>query len=321
MDALSAALGSVHMTGAVFYDAVCTKPWAFAVPPLSTYAHLLAPATERLVSYHLITEGAGIVRFEDDVELPIEAGDVVVVPHGDAHVMSDGPVVRMLDKGGSLDRFLAGDVSAFELGGGGTPTRFVCGYFGCQRDADRLFLSGLPRVFKINLRSDDAGRWLEHSIRHLVSESEASKPGRSVMLAKMAETVFIEALRRYMAQLPPEQAGWLAGARDSVVGSAIAALHSQPGARWSLDSLAAATGASRSVLIERFARFLGQPPLTYLAMWRLQLASRRLLTSRDTILQIALDVGYQSEAAFSRAFKREFGSSPGAYRTSRTTAG
>ncbi len=318
MDALSAALGSVHMTGAVFYDAVCTKPWAFAVPPLSTYAHLLAPATERLVSYHLITEGAGIVRFEDDVELSIEAGDVVVVPHGDAHVMSDGPVVRMLDKGGSLDRFLAGEVSAFELGGGGTPTRFVCGYFGCQRDADRLFLSGLPRVFKINLRSDDTGRWLEHSIRHLVSESEASKPGRSVMLAKMAETVFIEALRRYMAQLPPEQAGWLAGARDSVVGSAIAALHSQPGARWSLDSLAAATGASRSVLIERFARFLGQPPLTYLAMWRLQLASRRLLTSRDTILQIALDVGYQSEAAFSRAFKREFGSSPGAYRKSRT---
>ena len=321
MDALSEALGSVHITGAVFYDAVCTKPWAFAVPPLSTYAQLLAPGTERLVGYHLITEGTGIARFGDDVELSIEAGDVVVVPHGDAHVMSDGPVVRVLDEGGSLDRFLAGGVSVFAIGGGGAPTRFVCGYFGCERDADRLFLSGLPCVFKINLRSDDTGRWLEHSIRHLVSESESSRPGRSVMLAKMAETLFIEALRRYMAQLPPEQTGWLAGARDTVVGAAIAAMHRQPGVPWSLDTLATTTGASRSVLIERFARFLGQPPLAYLAMWRLQLASRRLLTSRNTIMQIALDVGYQSEAAFIRAFKREFGSSPGAYRRSKTAGG
>jgi AraC-like DNA-binding protein len=318
MDALSEALGSVHITGAVFYDAVCTKPWAFAVPPLSTYAGLLAPNTERLVSYHLITEGAGIARFGDDLELSIEGGDVVVVPHGDAHVMSDGPVVRVLDKGGSLDRFLAGGVSSFEIGGGGAPTRFVCGYFGCERDADRLFLSGLPRGFKINLRSDDTGRWLEHSIRHLVSESESSRPGRSLMLAKMAETLFIEALRRYMTQLPPEQSGWLAGARDPIVGSAIAAMHRQPGACWTLDSLAAAIGASRSVLTERFARFLGQPPLAYLAMWRLQLAARRLLASRDTVMQIALDVGYQSEAAFIRAFKREFGSSPGVYRRSKT---
>lgn len=318
MDALSAALASVHITGAVFYDAVCTRPWAFAVPPLSTYAAVLAPHTERLVSYHLITEGAGIVRCGGDLELPIEAGDVVVVPHGDAHVMSDGPVVRVLDKGGSLDRFLAGGVSVFAIGGGGAPTRFVCGYFGCERDADRLFLSGLPRVFKINLRADDTGRWLEHSIRHLVSESESSRPGRSLMLAKMAETLFIEALRRYMAQLPPGQFGWLAGARDPIVGSAIAAMHKQPGASWTLDGLAAAAGASRSVLTERFARFLGQPPLAYLAMWRLQLASRRLRTSRDTVMQIALDVGYQSEAAFIRAFKREFGASPGAYRKSKT---
>src|SRR5688572_21648705 len=275
MDALSKALAAVHITGAVFYHAVCTKPWAFAVPPLSTYAQLLAPATERLVSYHLVTEGAGIARFGDGVELSIEGGDVVVVPHGDAHVMSDGHVVRVLDKGGSLDQFLAGGVSVFEIGGGGAPTRFVCGYFGCERDADRLFLSGLPRVFKINLRSDDTGRWLEHSIRHLVSESESSRPGRSLMLAKMAETLFIEAMRRYMAQLPPEQTGWLAGARDPIVGSAIAAMHRQPGAPWSLDNLATTTGASRSVLIERFARLLGQPPLAYLAMWRLQLASRR----------------------------------------------
>lgn len=318
MDALSEALGSVHITGAIFYDALCTKPWAFAVPPLSDYAHVLSPGTERLISYHLVLEGGGIARF-GDLELPLEAGDVVVAPHGDAHTVADGPAASVFDVGGALNQLLAGGLSVVEFGGGGAPTRFICGYFGCTRDADRLFLAGLPPAFTINLRSDDTGRWLEHSIRHLVSESESSKPGRSVMLAKMAETLFIEALRRYMSHLPPEQTGWLAGARDPVVGSAIAAMHRQPGASWSLDSLATAACASRSVLVERFARLLGQPPLGYLAMWRLQLAARRLLASRDTVMQIALDVGYQSEAAFIRAFKREFGSSPGAYRRPKTT--
>ena len=200
------------------------------------------------------------------------------------------------------------------LGGGGEATRFVCGYFGCERHAERLFLAGLPSMIKINMRGDAAGEWLESSIRHLVSEAGSGRPGQSVLLSKMAEALFIETLRRYMEQLPPEQTGWLAGARDPVVGAALALLHRKPCHPWTLEELAAEVGASRSVFAERFTRFLGEPPLTYLARWRLQLAARLLQTTRKTVMQLALDVGYESEAAFNRAFKREFGLPPAQYR-------
>ena len=312
MDALSEALKSVRMTGAIFYNAECTSPWGVAIPSLREYAHLLAPSTERVVSYHLVIEGDAIVRFGDGQEVAITEGDVLIVPHGDPHVISNGRAPRVMDV--TLSRYLAGDVSRLQIGGGGEVTRLVCGFFGCERHADRLFLSGLPIGIKTNLRDDVAGQWLEHSIRHLVTEAGGGRPGRSVLLSKMAEALFIEALRRHMEQLPAEQTGWLAAARDEIVGAVIAAMHRAPGRQWTLDSLAEEAATSRSVITERFARFLGESPLAYLAMWRMQLAARRLQTSRDTVLQVALDVGYESEAGFIRAFKREFGLPPAKYR-------
>jgi AraC-like DNA-binding protein len=159
-----------------------------------------------------------------------------------------------------------------------------------------------------------AGQWLETSIRHLVAEAGSGRPGRTVLLSKMADVLFIEALRRHMEQLPPEQTGWLAGARDPVIGAALTLLHRRPCHRWTIAELATAAGASRSVLAERFTRFLGEPPLTYLARWRLVLAAKKLHATHQTVLQVACDVGYESEAAFNRAFKREFGLPPGQFR-------
>jgi AraC-like DNA-binding protein len=177
------------------------------------------------------------------------------------------------------------------LEGGGETARLVCGYFGCERHADRLFLAGLPTMIKINLRRDAAEEWVERSVRHFVSEAGAERPGHSVLLSKMAEALFIESLRRCMEQLPAEQTGWLTGTMDPVVGGALAILHRQFSHRWTLEELLADVGASRSVLTRRFTRFLGGPPLTHLARWRLKLAARRLQMTRDTILQVALDVG------------------------------
>lgn len=314
MDALSEALSSVHMTGAIFYHAVCTAPWGFAVPPLRQVAHVLAPGTERLVTYHLVTEGAALVRFEGKPDVAIAAGDVVIIPHGDAHTVSDGAPAALLDSGASLGRFLQGELDTMRLGGGGPATRFICGYFGCERHADRLFLAGLPHMIKIRLSGDPTGEWLQDCIRHLASEAGPARPGRAALLSKMAEALFIATLRRYMEGLPPEQTGWLAGARDPVVGGALALLHRRPFHPWTAADLAAEVGVSRSVLTERFARFLGEPPLTYLARWRLQLAARLLQATRKSVLQIALEVGYESEAAFNRAFKREFGLPPARYR-------
>jgi AraC-like DNA-binding protein len=169
-------------------------------------------------------------------------------------------------------------------------------------------------MIKINIRGDAAGEWLESSIRHLVCEAESGRPGQSVLLSKMAEALFIETLRRYMELLPPEQKGWLAGARDPVVGAALALLHRKPCHPWSVAELAAEAGTSRSVLTERFAQFLDESPLAYLARWRMQLAARQLQTTRTTVMQVASDAGYESEAAFNRAFKREFGVPPAQYR-------
>jgi AraC-like DNA-binding protein len=200
------------------------------------------------------------------------------------------------------------------LGGGGERTTFVCGYFGCERHADALFLAGLPQMIKINVRGDATGQWLENSIRYLVDEADSGRAGQKILLSKMAEALFVQTLRIYMERLPPEQTGWLAGARDSVVGTCLAVMHRQPYRRWTLQELAKQAGASRSVVAERFARFLGAGPLAYLARWRLQLAARLLQTSRKAITQIASDVGYGSEATFNRAFKREFAVPPAKYR-------
>jgi AraC-like DNA-binding protein len=317
MDALSTALSSVRMTGAIFAEATCTAPWGFAVPAIDALEQvvlMLAPGTERVVGYHLVTDGKAVVRLEGAADVPVTAGDIVIIPHGDPHTISNGAPSKLVDSSTSLAGWLAGDVRTMRLDGGGEATRFVCGYFGCERHAARLFLAGLPSIIKIDVRSDTAGRWLEASVRHLLDEAQLQRPGGAIVLSKMAEAFFIETLRRYIQQLPPEQRGWLAGARDPVVGAALALLHREPCYPWTVAELAAKVGASRSLVAGRFAQLLGEPPLTYLGRWRLQLAARLLQTTRKPIVHVALDVGYESEAAFNRAFKREFDLPPAQYR-------
>jgi AraC-like DNA-binding protein len=286
------------------------------VPPMAKVTHLLAPGTEHLVGYHLVTEGEALIGLPESPDIRITAGDIVIFPHGTEHTVVNGSPSRLVDSGAAIGKWLVGDFAPLKVGagGGGEVTRFVCGYFGCERHAARLFLAGLPACIKMNVRGDGAGEWMESSIRHLLNDTASERPGRGVLLAKMAEAIFIETLRRYMEELPPEQTGWLAGARDPVVGAALASMHRQPRHPWTVAELAAEIGTSRSVLAERFDRFLGEPPLAYLARWRLQLAARKLQTTQQTVLNVAADVGYESEAAFNRAFKREFGLPPARYR-------
>lgn len=318
MDALSEALKSVRMTGAIFFKAVCGAPWGFRVPRLQRIAHVLAPGTERLISYHLVTEGRAVVRFQGagrDGDIVVCAGDIIVIPHGNPHLLFNGRPARLIDSEKALSRYLSGTLDTVRVDGGTDVTTFVCGYFGCDRHADRMFLAGLPTMIKMSIRGDARGAWLENSICHLVAEAEAGRPGQSVLLSKMAEALFIETLRRYMEELPPEQTGWLAGARDPVVGAALALLHRRPCHSWTLAALAKEVAASRSVLAERFAHLIGESPMSYLLRWRLELAARMLqTTTHRTIAQLALDVGYESEAAFNRAFKRVTGVTPGRWR-------
>jgi AraC-like DNA-binding protein len=228
-------------------------------------------------------------------------------------------VTELTDSSALLPKILEGAIVSERGGGGGRVTKFICGYIGCERQAKRLFLAGLPPLFKVNIRRDTSGEWIESTIRHLASEREPARAGRSALLATLAEALFIETLRRYMAELPRQRTGWLAAARDSAVGRALGAIHREPARAWTVASLAQQAALSRTVFAERFTRLLGEAPLTYVSRCRMQLGARLLETTDDTVLQVALHAGYESEAAFNRAFKREFDLPPARYRNQRRT--
>jgi AraC-like DNA-binding protein len=318
-DPLSEALRSVRLSGAIFLDAELSAPWGFASPPASAGAHLVAPSAEHLILFHLLVEGEATARIPGQGSVALEAGDIAVLPRGDAHQLWNGRVSRLTDSSTLLPKILEGGVVSERGGGGGRLTKFICGYIGCERQAQRLFLAGLPPLFKVNIRRDGSGEWIESTIRHLASERETARAGRSALLAKLAEALFIETLRRYMAELPRQRTGWLAAARDSAVGHALGAIHREPARAWTVASLAQQAGVSRTVFAERFARLLGEAPLTYVSRCRMQLGARLLETTDDTVLQVALNAGYESESAFNRAFKREFDLPPARYRNQRRT--
>ncbi len=314
MDALSEVLRAVRVTSAFFFNGEFSRPWRFATRESRAVARVLAPGTDPLVLFHLVTLGEATVRVAGHDDVPLAAGDIVLFPHGDHHEVWNGRALRRFDVTRLLPTLRAGGLATEKWGGSGPVTKLICGYFGCERYAERLFLSGLPAVFKVNIRGDATGSWIESAIGQSVSELESGRAGRLALLSKLAEAVFMEALCRYMDELPPERTGWLAGARDPVVGQALACIHRDPSRGWTLAELAKAVGASRTVLAERFTRLLGEPPLAYLGRWRLQLAARLLETTDRKVLRVAMDVGYLSEAAFNRAFKREFGVPPARYR-------
>ncbi len=228
--------------------------------------------------------------------------------------MGNGRDVKPREYAAMLQEVLAQGLKVASMGGGGEVTKFVCGYLACDPHLSKTFLGGLPPVFKVNIRRDSSGQWLENSILYSVGQAVESQAGSEIVVAKLSEALFTETLRRYVDSLPPEQTGWLAGARDPDVGNALALLHRQPSHVWTVAELVRQVGVSRSVLAERFRHFLGMPPMAYLTSWRLQLGAQLLTSTSHSVAQIAGEVGYESEPAFNRAFKREYGSPPARYR-------
>ena len=313
MDALSELLRAVKLSGAMFYVAECSKPWRVVSPPAATLGRYVAPEASHVIEFHLVAEGTGYIRVGAETT-PFAAGDLLMVPHGDEHEMGNGVGGAMYNSEQGMAALLSGGLLRSRIGGGGECTHLVCGYLACDAGLIRPVLAGLPRVVRVHLRNDRSGEWLEQSIQHGVDRLQAAAPGSGVILAKLAEVLFTEALQRYVLQLPAGHTGWLAGASDATVGRALAALHHRPAHPWTLDELAQEAGVSRSALTERFARYLGESPMAYLTDWRLELGAEALRTSSRSVLQVATEVGYESEAAFNRAFKRKFGSPPAQYR-------
>ena len=319
MDALSETLRVVRLVGAIFINARFTAPWCYLSPRADSVAPMLEPGAERVVIFHLITEGECYVELGNEPPVRLIAGDAVIFPQGDAHRMNSQPGLAPASGGAKLDAVLSRRPRQLAYGGGGPATRLVCGYLACDARLARMLMAGLPPLVKVNVRGSNAGIWLEASVRYALAEARSPRPGGAGVLAKLAEVLFIEVLRLYMNEQGEGQTGWLAGVRDRIVGAALNALHTQPSHPWTLEELARAAGTSRSVLAERFQLLVGSSPMQYLTQWRMMLAANLLRRSNAPLAHIAQDVGYQTDTAFSRAFRREFGAPPATWRRSQST--
>ncbi len=313
MDVLSDVLQMIRLQGALFLNADFREPWCVDAPSGADLARVLLPGAQQLAICHFVVEGRCWVQLHGGEPLPLQAGDVVALPHGDSHLLGSGlqhaPV--------SIDNVVQlklPDLTRVRYGGAGDRTVIVCGWFAYERDVPNPLIAALPRLFRLPLRQRSCGAWIEQSIHYALAEAASRHPGSSAVAAKVAETLFVEALRGYIEGLPPLQIGWLAGIRDAQIGACLGFMHGDPARAWTLAQLARDIHVSRSVLALRFTELVGIPPMHYLKRWRLAKAARLLCSERSSLVRVAEAVGYESEASFNRAFKSEFGVSPGAWR-------
>jgi len=313
MDPLSDLLRVVRLDGAFFYPVEAIAPWGVESAAARELAPRILPKAEHLISYHILIEGrcfAGVLG-EEQVELA--PGDVIVFPHGDANLMSSAPGLRVMP--GVSTAAPARYPAAVHIGANGpVGASFVCGFLGCDRLPFNPLLGALPRQLHVRGMS---GAWVDTFARRITEESRLERPGADTVLTRLAELMFIEVLRRYLEGLPQGQTGWLAGVRDDMVGRVLALLHARPEHPWTLDELAREAASSRSSVAKRFAELVGQPPMQYLTEWRMQVAANLLAQTAAKVSAVGAEVGYDSEAAFSRAFKKATGRAPGAWREQR----
>jgi AraC-like DNA-binding protein len=331
-DTLSDLLRAVRLRGAIFFYVEGAAPWVAEAPAAETLIPKILPGVDHMMEFHVVARGGCWAAIAGQEPIRLEEGDVVLFPQGDHHVMSSAPGLRT---DADDQRFVfepkppqlpfsisvgsQGATTARLDGGGRDETTLVCGFLGCDARPFNPLLASLPRVLPMPRIARAGTSWVGDLLRAAVEESNRKRPGGEAVLERMSEMLFVEILRRYADELAPNQTGWLAGMRDAGVGRALSLMHARPAEPWTLEGLAAKAGLSRSALHERFAHFIGQAPMQYLASWRMQLASARLRDTDAKVIDVAVEVGYENEAAFSRAFRRIVGASPAAWRRERRT--
>ncbi len=313
-DLLSDVLKVLHLSSAVFLRGDFTAPWAFHSLGPDECASMLSRGARSVVLFHIVLEGRFCMALQGGESAQAGAGETVVLPYADHHVMGwpgeaePVPLTSLLPPPPWLQ------MPVVRHGGGGERTRLLCGYLRCEDPFFHPFLEALPRLMHVRPATAAAAEWLQASVRYAVDEAERGRPGAANLLSRLPELLFVDCLRQYAETLPPDRTGWLAGLGDPVVGRALVLLHAEPREEWTVERLARRVAASRSVLAERFTRLLGRSPMRYLAGWRVQLAAHLLRTTPLAMGEIADRVGYASEAAFGRAFKRHLGTPPATYR-------
>lgn len=324
-DPLSDVLRSVRLRGAIFYYVSFRDEWVAGTPASRELADALMPGAEHVLAYHLIAKGAGWAATEGEPPVPLAGGDIVMFPRGDRHVISSAPGMKPRPDDSDWRITTRDDPKpitvAYHHGvlrpGAPMPaeeasTVVVCGFVGCDMRPFNPLIGALPRL--LHLTAGGVGAWVASVLDQAVAESRQSRAGSAAVLERVSEMVFVDAARRYLESLDEGASGWLAALRDRYVGKAIGLLHERPAEPWTVDELGRRVGLSRSALHERFIDLAGQPPMQYLTNWRMQLGAGMLREGSATVATIAQEVGYDSEAAFSRAFKRLVGQPPAAWR-------
>ena len=319
MDALSDVLRVAHLTGGVFLHADFFAPWCMAARVGPEHcAPALGPAS-KLILYHYVVEGDLRIRVggEDAEELVLGAGDVVLLPRNDLHLVGSDLTLPPVSGSDIIQPPRDGGLFTVRHGGSGKRTRMICGYLGHDSAEENPVISTLPPLLKLDAEQGGTAEWIRSTFQFAAEEVAAGRPGSETVLAKLSELLFVEAVRRYAQALPQEQTGWLAGLRDPYVARALALLHHDIVRPWNVDDLSREVGLSRSALAERFTALIGMPPMHYVASWRMQVATQKLRNTGASLAQVADSVGYGSEAAFSRAFKKAFGTGPSTWRRSK----
>jgi AraC-like DNA-binding protein len=327
VDALSDVLRAVRLTGALFFLVEASDPWALELPDGATLAPVTLPRAQHVISYHVVTHGTCWGGLRAGAPVRLEAGDVLVFPRGDAYFMSMGRDMRGGPDHAVVLAFMrqmgSGQLpfTVVEGGGGRERLHLVCGFLGCDIRPFNPLLATLPPLLHVrgawSSPADPLGRLIDFAI----AESREPRAGGECVRLRLSELLFVEVVRRYLSSLPAEHTGWLAGLRDPAIGRAVALLHERPAHAWTLPRLATDVGLSRTVLADRFTHLVGHPPMQYLTRWRMQLAARLLADGVAKVSAVALEVGYESEAAFSRAFKKVAGVAPATWRRRHSAVG
>ncbi len=316
-DVLSDLLKTVRLTGAMFFEIAAEAPWSVASPPSEMILPRILPGADHLIGYHAVTAGRCVATIPGHAPIELAAGEVIILTNGDPHIMSSDPGMGADPTSPGFLEIAAAAQAPFLINFGNSDavsTRLVCGYLACDARPFNPLIESLPSVIKAGDPDGTDPGWLNQFIRLAVAETVEKRAGGETVLNKLSELMFIDVVRRYISALPAENGGWLAGLRDPLVGKALTLIHDKPAHGWTIESLAKQAGLSRSVLAERFTQVVGIPPMHYLAKWRMQLASELLSGGNANVASIAAEIGYDSEAAFSRAFKKMIGTPPSAWR-------
>jgi AraC family transcriptional regulator, alkane utilization regulator len=337
MDVLSDVLRVVRLSGAVFFTADFSSPWAIESPMPDMLASAVMPEAECVVLFHILVDGECEVICQSHSSIAMQSGDVIVFPRGDQHTMRSHAAAAATPLSTIYSPGAHDEPPQLSYGGGGQTSRFVCGYLNCDQRFSPL-VEALPTMLLVRSRDEyssieaidadgcrptvvppGSGTWLGTTLKFTINEARLARPGNAAMLGRLTELMFVEILREYMQRLPVNQGGWLAGVNDPIVGKALRLLHAEPARNWTVEELAREVAVSRSVLAQRFTELVGDAPIRYLASWRMQLA-KQMMREGTRIQDVATRVGYDSEAAFNRAFKRATGCPPATWRKGATPA-